>query len=127
LNEDISTILFKLSGCARYSLQHLSLSLNQITGTLPNLSIFPSLITIDLSYNILSGKIPDGIPKSLESLLLGSNSLSLEGGIPKSFGNLCSLRLLVLRRNKLSEDLSIILHNLFVHSRKRYSLLRYDG
>ncbi|XP_058743197.1 receptor-like protein EIX2 isoform X1 [Vicia villosa] len=110
LNEDISTILHKLSGCARYSLQHLSLFYNQITGTLPNLSIFPSLITLDLSSNMLSGKVPDEIPKSLESLIFYSNSL--EGGIPKSIGNLCSLRSLDLSRNKLSEDLSVILHNL---------------
>ncbi|RHN58604.1 putative non-specific serine/threonine protein kinase [Medicago truncatula] len=112
LNEDISTILLKLAGCARYSLQDLSLHHNQITGTLPNLTIFPSLITIDISNNILSGKVPDGIPKSLESLIIKSNSL--EGGIPKSFGSLCSLRSLDLSSNKLSEDLSVMLHNLSV-------------
>ncbi|XP_058749876.1 receptor-like protein EIX1 [Vicia villosa] len=110
LNDDISTILHKLSGCARYSLQHLGLSLGQISGTLSDLSIFPSLITINLSNNMLIGKMPYGIPKSLESLIFQSNSL--EGGIPKSFGNLCSLRTLDLSRNKLSEDLSMILHNL---------------
>ncbi|XP_058737844.1 receptor-like protein EIX1 [Vicia villosa] len=110
LNDDISTILHKLSGCAGYSLQYLGLSLGQITGTLSDLSIFPSLITINLSKNMLRGKVPYGIPKSLESLIFQSNSL--EGGIPKSFGNLCSLRTLDLSRNKLSEDLSMILHNL---------------
>ncbi|CAK8538510.1 unnamed protein product [Lathyrus sativus] len=110
LNDDISTILHKLSGCARYSLQHLSLVFNQITGRLPDLSIFPSLVTIDLSYNMLSGKVPNEIPKSMESLIFPSNSL--EGGIPKSFGNLCSLKSLDLSRNKVSEDLSVILDNL---------------
>ncbi|RHN57539.1 putative non-specific serine/threonine protein kinase [Medicago truncatula] len=112
LNEDISTILLKLAGCARYSLQDLSLYHDQITGTLPNLSIFPSLITIDISNNMLRGKVPDGIPKSLESLIIKSNSL--EGGIPKSFGSLCSLRSLDLSSNKLSEDLPVMLHNLSV-------------
>ncbi|XP_058745145.1 receptor-like protein EIX2 [Vicia villosa] len=110
LNEDISTMLHKLSGCARYSLQHLSLAYSQITGTLSDLSIFPSLIIIELSNNMLSGRVPYGIPKSLESFIIRSNSL--EGGIPKSFGNLCSLKLLDLSSNKLSEDLSVILHNL---------------
>ncbi|XP_058745143.1 receptor-like protein EIX2 [Vicia villosa] len=110
LNEDISTILHKLSGCARYSLQHLSLRSNQLTGAMPNLSTFPSVITIDLSSNMLSGKVPDGISKSLETLTFKSNYL--EGGIPKSFGNLCSLKLLDLSSNKLSEDLSVILQNL---------------
>ncbi|CAI8586562.1 unnamed protein product [Vicia faba] len=119
LNEDISTILLKLSGCVRYSLQGFSLRHNQITGTLPNLSIFPSLTTIDLSFNTLSGKLPDEIPKSLESLIFESNSL--EGGVPKSFGNLCSLKLLDLSSNKLSEDLTQILHNLSVGCAK-YSL-----
>lgn len=123
LNEAISTILLNLSGCARYSLQYLSLHDNQITGTLPNLSIFPSLITIDLSSNMLSGKVPQGIPKSLESFVLSSNSL--EGGIPKSFGNLCSLRSLDLSSNKLSEDLSVMLHNLSVGCAK-YSLQELD-
>ncbi|XP_058746816.1 receptor-like protein EIX1 [Vicia villosa] len=110
LNEDISTILHKLSGCARYSLQYLGLSFNQITGKLSDFSIFPTLISLDLSNNMLRGRIPDGFPKSLESLSFESNSL--EGGIPKSFGNLCSLRWLYLSENKLSEDLSVILHNL---------------
>ncbi|AES99894.2 receptor-like protein [Medicago truncatula] len=110
LNEDISTILRKLSGCARYSLQDLSLHDNQITGTFPDLSIFPSLKTIDLSTNKLNGKVPHGIPKSSESLIPESNSI--EGGIPESFGNLCPLRSLDLSSNKLNEDLSVILHNI---------------
>ncbi|CAJ2653685.1 unnamed protein product [Trifolium pratense] len=122
LNEEISTILLKLSGCARYSLQELDLSYNKITGTFPDLSIFPSLITIDLSSNLLSGKVLDGVrflPSKLESLTFRSNSL--EGGIPYSFGNLCSLKSLDLSNNKLSEDLSVILHNMSVGCAK-YSL-----
>ncbi|CAJ2653686.1 unnamed protein product [Trifolium pratense] len=122
LNEEISTILLKLSGCARYSLQELDLSYNKITGTFPDLSIFPSLITIDLSSNLLSGKVLDGVkflPSKLESLAFQSNSL--EGGIPYSFGNLCSLKSLDLSNNNLSEDLSVILHNMSVGCAK-YSL-----
>jgi len=46
----------------------------------PDLSIFSSLKTIDLSTNKLNGKVQHGIPKSLESLILESNSI--EGGIP---------------------------------------------
>ncbi|XP_045810053.1 receptor-like protein EIX2 [Trifolium pratense] len=112
-NEDISTILPKLSGCARYSLQDLMLFGNQITGTFPDLSIFPNLKSINLFNNMLSGKVPDGdFPTKLESLNFGRNSL--EGGIPKSFGNLCSLRSLDLSTNMLSEYLPVILHNLSV-------------
>jgi Leucine-rich repeat (LRR) protein len=127
LNSDISTILLNLSGCARYSLQHLSLRDNKITGTFPDLSIFPSLITIDLSSNLLSGKVLDGdhkfLPSKLESLRFQFNSL--EGGIPYPFGNLCSLSTLDLSSNKLSEDLSVILHNMSVGCAK-YSLQVLD-
>ena len=49
---DISIILRKLLGCARYSLQDLSLSYNQITDTFPYFSMFPSLIVIDLSNTL---------------------------------------------------------------------------
>ncbi|CAJ2653684.1 unnamed protein product [Trifolium pratense] len=122
LNEEISTILLKLSGCARYSLKELSLTDNKITGTFPDLSIFTSLITIDLSSNLLSGKVLDGVrflPSTLESLRFQFNSL--EGGIPYSFGNLCSLKSLDLSNNNLSEDLSVILHNMSVGCVK-YSL-----
>ncbi|KAK2430791.1 receptor protein EIX2 [Trifolium repens] len=126
LNEDISTILLKLSGCARYSLQELWLEGNQITGTFPDLSIFTSLITIDLSNNLLSGKVPVDakfLPSKLEYLIFRFNSF--EGGIPKSFSNLCSLRSLALSSNKLSEDLSVIIHNLSVGCAK-YSLQKLD-
>jgi len=60
LNEDISTILLKLSGSARYSLQDLSLRYNQITGTFPNLSIFPFLRSIDLSNKGYVNRCPRG-------------------------------------------------------------------
>ncbi|RHN57356.1 putative non-specific serine/threonine protein kinase [Medicago truncatula] len=122
INEDISTILLKLSGCARNSLQDLSLTSNKINGKFPDLSIFPSLIEISLSNNLLSGKVPDGerfLPTKLESLRFGYNSL--EGEIPKSFGKLCSLRSLDLSSNKLSEYISVILQNLSV-GRAKYSL-----
>ena len=76
--EDLQSILHNLSsGCVRNSLQVLDLSLNGITGTLPDLSIFTSLKTLDLSYNQLSGKIPEGssLPFQLEYLYIRSNSL----------------------------------------------------
>ncbi|XP_027368541.1 receptor-like protein EIX2 [Abrus precatorius] len=111
LNEEVSTIL-NFFGCSRHSLQELSLSDNQITGTLHDLCIFPFLKSMDLSFNWLSGKLPEGdkLPPNLESLIIESNSL--EGGIPKSFGNICTLRSLDLFNNSLSEDLSMIIYDL---------------
>ncbi|RZB61535.1 Receptor-like protein EIX2 [Glycine soja] len=112
-SEDLPSILHNLSsGCVRHSLQDLDLSYNQITGSLPDLSVFSSLKTLVLKQNQLSGKIPEGIrlPFHLESLSIQSNSL--EGGIPKSFGNSCALRSLDMSGNNLNKELSVIIHQL---------------
>ncbi|KAK7315168.1 hypothetical protein VNO77_33701 [Canavalia gladiata] len=113
ITEDLPSIVRNLSGgCIRYSLEELYLSYNQITGSLPDLSIFSSLKILDLSVNRLSGKIAEdtGLPSQLESLSIESNSL--EGGVPKSFGSICTLRSLHLSNNTLSEELSVIIHHL---------------
>ncbi|KAG4380442.1 hypothetical protein GLYMA_16G174600v4 [Glycine max] len=112
-SEDLPSILHNLSsGCVRHSLQDLDLSYNQITGSLPDLSVFSSLRSLVLYGNKLSGKIPEGIrlPFHLEFLSIGSNSL--EGGIPKSFGNSCALRSLDMSGNNLNKELSVIIHQL---------------
>ncbi|XP_061358825.1 receptor-like protein EIX1 [Gastrolobium bilobum] len=121
LTEELPSILLNMSrGCVRYSLQELNLRENQITGSLPDLSIFTSLKTLDLSRNRLSGKIPEGsrLPSQLESLSIGSNSL--EGGVPKSFGDACTLRSLDLSNNSLSVELGVIFNHL--SGCARYSL-----
>jgi len=51
LTDDFSMIIHHLSGCARYSLQELNLGENQINGTLPDLSAFSALKSLDLSRN----------------------------------------------------------------------------
>jgi len=121
ITEDLSLVLRDLSnGCAKYSLQELNLAVNQITGSVYDLSAFSSLKTLDLSRNQLSGKIPEGIrlPSQLQQLSIEANSL--EGGVPKSFGSTCTLESLDLSHNKLSEDLTVIFNHLSGCS--RYSL-----
>ncbi|XP_045828159.1 receptor-like protein EIX2 isoform X2 [Trifolium pratense] len=111
-------------------LQYLDLSDNNLGGTIPHqLGSLSNLQELNLGYNqlnvvgnLLSGKVLDGVrflPSKLESLAFQSNSL--EGGIPYSFDNLCSLKSLDLSNNNLSEDLSVILHNMSVGCAK-YSL-----
>ncbi|KAG5100266.1 hypothetical protein JHK82_045318 [Glycine max] len=125
LTEDLPSILHNLSsGCVKQSLQELDFQYNQITGSLPDLSVFSSLRSLFLDQNQLRGKIPEGIrlPFHLESLSIQSNSL--EGGIPKSFGNSCALRSLDMSGNNLNKELSVIIHQL--SGCARYSLEKLD-
>ncbi|OIW06374.1 hypothetical protein TanjilG_15019 [Lupinus angustifolius] len=100
---------------------------NQITGTLPDLTVFPSLKILSLDTNRLSGKIPDTIklPPHFESLDVSSNSL--EGGIPKSFGNACTLRSLRFFNNSLNEELQLIIHHLSGCARHSLQELHLDS
>ncbi|XP_019451303.1 PREDICTED: receptor-like protein 12 [Lupinus angustifolius] len=128
LTEELSTFFHHLSfGCVRYSLQQLNLDSNQITGTLPDLTVFPSLKILSLDTNRLSGKIPDTIklPPHFESLDVSSNSL--EGGIPKSFGNACTLRSLRFFNNSLNEELQLIIHHLSGCARHSLQELHLDS
>ncbi|XP_057761113.1 receptor-like protein EIX2 [Arachis stenosperma] len=100
LTGELPVAIHHLSGCARYSLQYLNLKDNQFNGTLPDISIFPSLTDLYLSQNKLNGKVPEGIqfPSQLETLIMNSNSL--EGVITNSqFHNLSKLKVLGLSGN----------------------------
>ncbi|KAJ6812306.1 putative inactive leucine-rich repeat receptor-like protein kinase [Iris pallida] len=87
------------------SLESLSLSDNNLSGPLPpGLSLLPRLRVLDLSKNSLSGRLPEdlGSLPSLRSLDLSHNALS--GPIPDSLfsGSTCSsLRFLALAANRL--------------------------
>ncbi|XP_020999690.1 receptor-like protein EIX2 [Arachis duranensis] len=100
LTAELPVAIHHLSGCARYSLQYLNLQDNQFNGTLPHISIFPSLTHLYLSENKLNGKVLEGIqfPSQLETLIMYSNSL--EGVITDSlFHNLSNLKSLDLSGN----------------------------
>ncbi|XP_027357227.1 receptor-like protein EIX2 [Abrus precatorius] len=104
LSEELPMIIHHLSRYARYSLQELYLSMNQINGTLPNLRpLLPSLKGLDLSENRLNGTVPKDIqfPTELRNLLLNSNSM--KGVITDShFANMSKLELLDLSDNSLA-------------------------
>ncbi|XP_073120795.1 receptor-like protein EIX2 [Henckelia pumila] len=76
------------------------------------LNFSSSLTFIDLSLNNISGLVPDafGDHKSIAHLNLAFNSL--EGGIPKSFGNMSRLTFLDLGDNSLDAQLSEVMKNL---------------
>ncbi|WVZ15123.1 hypothetical protein V8G54_012689, partial [Vigna mungo] len=102
LSDELPMIISHLSGCARYSLQELDLSWNQINGTLPDFSTFTSLKILYLSKNKLNGDIPMDIqfPPILEDLYISSNSL--KGVLTDyNFANMSKLEELDLSDNSL--------------------------
>ncbi|XP_057732393.1 receptor-like protein EIX2 isoform X2 [Arachis stenosperma] len=71
-----------------------------------------NLQVLDLSDNILRGTFPDdfgSIMHSLESIKLSYNNL--EGPVPKSLGNICTLQSFSAFNNNLTGDLSSFIHN----------------
>ncbi|KAM3317705.1 hypothetical protein ACQJBY_035421 [Aegilops geniculata] len=102
LNGSIPREIFKLPSLSRY----LDLSYNSLSGPLPNeVGSLSNLNRLALSGNRLSGKIPDNIQNCvvLESLRLYNNSF--EGSIPQSLTNIKGLRILVLTMNKFSGNI----------------------
>jgi len=75
---ELQVLIHHLSRCARYPLQQLDLSTNQINGTLADLSIFSFLEIFDISENSLNRKIFEDIrfPIKLRILRMDSNSIS---------------------------------------------------
>ncbi|XP_023877014.1 receptor-like protein EIX2 [Quercus suber] len=108
LNGQLFELINNLSaGCAKDSLEVLDLSGNQITGSLPNLAIFPSLKEIFLQYNNLNGTVPKSIGNlfNLEVLFVSSNFL--HGVISEAhFSNLSKLRYLGLSNNSFTLEFS---------------------
>ncbi|KAJ0238009.1 Phytosulfokine receptor 1 [Hirschfeldia incana] len=108
----------KLSGTLSESLGNLdqmkvlNLSRNFIKDSIP-LSILnsPTLQTLDLSFNDLSGEIPQTLNlPSLQSLDLSSNNFI--GSLPRSVGNLSSLLRLDVSWNLLSGEIPDVFHEL---------------
>ncbi|KAJ6373682.1 hypothetical protein OIU78_029379 [Salix suchowensis] len=135
------------------SLRYLNLSYNLFTVTIPyqlkNLSLLQSL---DLSYSFdasvenlswlshlsclehldlsgsnlgeLQGLVPDGFRNmgALTNLVLSRNQL--EGGIPRSIGEMCGLHTLDLCHNNLTGKLSDLTRNLYGRTESSLEILR---
>ncbi|KAL5572459.1 hypothetical protein UlMin_022056 [Ulmus minor] len=83
-------------------LEFLDISFNQLSGELPDCwSHFPELVILRLTNNNLSGRIPIsfGSLTRIESLHLGENNLNQE--LPSSLKNCTELRVLDMEENKL--------------------------
>ncbi|VAI68140.1 unnamed protein product [Triticum turgidum subsp. durum] len=87
-----------------WDLVSIDLSFNQLTGVIPEeIAALDALINLNLSWNQLSGKIPNkiGALQALESLDLSRSMLS--GGIPSSLSDITYLSYLDLSDNNLTE------------------------
>ena len=96
-----------LSGCAKDSLEMLDLSSNQITGSLPDFSIFPSLKRLYLASNNITGAVPKGIGNlyQLEQFDISFNSL--HGVVTEvHLSNLSNLWFLDLSNSSLALELN---------------------
>jgi len=80
----------------------LNISLNQLSGSIPDFTQLPNLTKLSLVLNQLSGSIPNFNLPNLTFLSLGANRLS--GSIP-NFTNLPNLQTLSLSSNQLSESI----------------------
>lgn len=90
---------------------NLSISNNQLTGTISEINSIHSLQYLDLSHNMLHGSIPSGLVnlKNLVQLNLSWNQF--EGNVP-GFGKLEQLKYLDLRANRFSGDIMQLLSQL---------------
>ncbi|CAJ2629904.1 unnamed protein product [Trifolium pratense] len=107
LREDISNFINhnNYSHCIRNvsSLQELSLSNNQISGMLPDLSALSSLRILNLADNKVVGKIPASISSLTELEILDLSGNSFEGVVSEShFTYLSKLEILDLSHNMVT-------------------------
>ncbi|KAK8332829.1 hypothetical protein V6Z11_A10G165100, partial [Gossypium hirsutum] len=103
-------------------MQHVHLAKNRLSGTLSGaLFINSSLVTLDLSENNLTGRIPDWISTLpvLSVFLLKANQL--DGEFPVHLCRLQSLSILDLSQNKISGHIPSCLSNLTLKPRSEKS------
>ncbi|CAL5008276.1 unnamed protein product [Urochloa decumbens] len=99
---NITELIQKLPQCLSNQLQELYLSLNQLTGALPNsMGHLTSLVILDLGRNNITGPLPTSIGhfSSLRTLDLSDNHLI--GHVPSEIGMLANLTKLDLASNYL--------------------------
>ncbi|KAF5447279.1 hypothetical protein F2P56_032845 [Juglans regia] len=90
-------------------LSSLSISNNQLTGTISKIDSLQSLQNLDLSCNLFHGSIPPGLVKLKKLAQLNLSSNQFEGNVPDGFGKLQQLKYLDLGGNDFSGDIMHLL------------------
>lgn len=93
-------------------LRNLSISNNQLTGTISNVGSIESLEILDLSCNLFHGFVPSSMSKLKNLVLVNLSSNNFEGILPSGFGNLEGMEYLDLRDNSFSGDVMNLLSQL---------------
>ncbi|XP_073120048.1 receptor-like protein EIX1 [Henckelia pumila] len=88
-----------------------------------------SLTFVDLSFNSITGPLPNAFDNQMSLVHLDLSYSGLEHGIPKSFGNMSSLAHLSLLGNGLTAQLSGLMNNLsgLAEENLQYLNLRYNS
>ncbi|XP_028801039.1 protein STRUBBELIG-RECEPTOR FAMILY 3 isoform X2 [Neltuma alba] len=91
------------------TLRNLSLSSNQLNGSIPDaLSSLTQLSDLSLSNNLLDGQIPDVFQQLTGLINIDLSANKLSGQLPLSLGNLSLLSTLHLQNNELSGFLNVL-------------------
>lgn len=93
-------------------LRNLSISSNQLTGTISNIGSLESIEFLDLSSNVFYGVVPSGVTKLKNLVLVNLSSNNFVGAIPSGFDSLDGLKYLDFRANGLSGDIMALLSQL---------------
>ncbi|CAL5412400.1 unnamed protein product [Camellia sinensis] len=91
---------------ASTKLEHMYLSMNHISGTIPKfLGSITSLTNLCFEGNMFNGTVPAELGNLVDLLYLNLNSNNLTGELPKEFSNLINLRELRLSSNNFNGKL----------------------
>uniref|UniRef100_M8B787 Protein STRUBBELIG-RECEPTOR FAMILY 3 n=1 Tax=Aegilops tauschii TaxID=37682 RepID=M8B787_AEGTA len=91
-------------GCAASNITSITLNGINLGGQLGNtLANFTSIITLELSNNIIGGTIPDNLPVTIQRFFLSGNQLS--GSLPSTLSTLTLLTDMSLSSNHLSGEI----------------------
>lgn len=94
------------------ALESLSLSDNNITGTLDGISALSNIKELDLGYNNISGTIPDELYTLTKLEYLFLESTNLDGSLSEDLGNLTSLREVAISLTNISGSIPSSITNL---------------